>query len=73
MLGLILFMGLELLLFIIDLLSSLYRMIGWVFAHDSLVRRIRAFFAFLQMQLNEPTMHRCVRVQPSRYNEPNMC
>jgi hypothetical protein len=53
------------------------RMIGWVFArslaHGSLVCRIRAIFAFLQMQLNKPTMHRCVRVRPPRYNKPNTC
>jgi hypothetical protein len=45
-------------------LGCTYRMIGWVFAcslaHDSLVHQIQAFFMFLQMQLNEPTIHRCV-------------
>jgi hypothetical protein len=43
-------------------------------AHSSLVHRIRVFFfAFVQMQPNEPTMHRCVQVRPLRYNEPNRC
>lgn len=42
-------------------------------AHSSLVHRIRVFFAFVQMQPNKPTMHRCVQVRPLRYNEPNRC